>query len=90
MTFVKGKSGNPSGRKKEDPVVKEMFSKYLPDAIKAVETCLKDDNPSIRLKAADIIFDRSLGKPAQAVEHSGQVDTKAVLEIAFTGSPNKT
>lgn len=72
MTFVKGQSGNPSGRKPVDPLVQEMFSRLIPQAMAAVEECLKSPRPEIKLKASELIFDRSWGRPAQAVEVSGK------------------
>jgi len=71
MTFIKGQSGNPGGRKSLDPDVKAMFSPHLPAAIEAVLSCLKSKDEGIRLKASNMVLERVVGKPAQAVQISG-------------------
>lgn len=88
MPFVKGQSGNPSGRKKVDPKVREMFSKLIPAAVKAIEAGLQDPEVEIRMKAAQIALDRALGKPAQAVELSEGENgpLAAILEIVRKGT----
>lgn len=71
MTFTKGKSGNPGGRPKTDPKVKAMFDKRVPVAIKAIDAALAGDDIDVALKAAQIVFDRSMGKPLQSTEITG-------------------
>ena len=65
--FVKGKSGNPSGRPKKDPIAHELFSKRVSQAIAAVDACLASDDLELRLRAAEVVFARVWGKPPQAV-----------------------
>lgn len=62
--YVKGQSGNPSGR----PPIPEIFKKNLPEAMKAVVALLKCDDDALRLKAAETIISRVLGKPHQSVD----------------------
>lgn len=89
MVWQAGKSGNPGGRKKLDPVAKEMFSPLLPEALKAVKIGLASDDEDLRLRAASMVLDRVFGKPAQGVELTGadQGPLKTVLEIVF-GNPD--
>jgi len=42
MPFVKGKSGNPGGRPKLDPEVKNLIEKFTPDAINTLAEVMKN------------------------------------------------
>ena len=84
MVFKPGQSGNPSGRKPVDPSVKAMFDKQLPAALSAITSCLQSDDEAIRLKAANIIVERVLGKPYQAVELSGDDSLKNIVVNVIT------
>ena len=76
MAFQPGQSGNPAGRPKEDPVLKEMARAKTPEAFAVVVECLQDEDKKIALKAAEIILDRGHGRPAQAItgEDGGPVE----------------
>ena len=80
MKFEKGKSGNPGGRPK-DPLAKELFLTHLDKAMENLEKALEDPDPNVYLKAANIVFERLWGKPAQAVEHSGEIKFFPALQI---------
>ena len=71
MAFVPGQSGNPSGRPKEDPLLKEMARARTADAFQVVLACLDDDDAKIRLKAAEIVLDRGHGKAPVAITGEG-------------------
>ena len=71
MAWQKGQSGNPGGRKRTNPEVREMAEAACPDAIKRVISFLEDSDPKIAMMAANILLDRGLGKPVQAMEHGG-------------------
>lgn len=86
MPFEKGKSGNPGGRVKETPEIKEAkeaLRKLAPDAAKAVEVCLKSKKFIERKWAAETVLSYSIGKPTQMVELSddGTGPISAILEI---------
>lgn len=78
--FVKGQSGNPSGRPKMPKEVKEAFKAASPEALKTLKKILTDPaaKDSDRIRAAEIILDRAYGKPAQAVDIT--TDTVTIKE----------
>lgn len=65
--FVKGTSGNPTGRPKQNEEAMEILKASIPEAAQKLVELLKSDNEKIALQAAIAIFDRVHGKPIQAV-----------------------
>jgi hypothetical protein len=66
--YPKGQSGNPGGRAKMPAEVRDMLTAKAKDA---VETCikhLKDGDPRVSLKAAELLLDRAYRKPTPASE----------------------
>lgn len=61
-TFAKGKSGNPSGRAKMPPEVREMLTAKAKDAVGVIVKYLGDGDPRVALKAAELLLDRAYGK----------------------------
>jgi len=76
--FEAGKSGNPNGRPKTPESVKLAFSSMMPLALAAMRKILDgtdtDAKASDRIKAADIVFDRNLGKAVETVNMESQVN----------------
>lgn len=81
MPFEKGQSGNPKGRPKDKP-----FSDMLRIAIKeasaeggtklrAVADVLVNEAIKGNVQAIKELADRLDGKPAQALEHSGAIES---------------
>jgi hypothetical protein len=71
--FPKGVSGNPGGRPKETPEMKQMKEVARKRSIEAIEIAVEIMNDekakaTDRLKAVDIILDRAWGRPTTAVE----------------------
>lgn len=71
MPFVKGKSGNPSGRPKVDFEVRDAAREYGQEAILKLVSLMREGDPRVSASAAQALLDRGFGKPAQAVEVSG-------------------
>lgn len=72
MPFKKGQSGNPGGRPKEAPEVKELARSHTARAIERLAYWLDSDNAKASVAAALALLDRAWGRPTQAVEMTGK------------------
>jgi hypothetical protein len=84
MAFKKGTSGNPGGRVKDNvgPYnLPALARTYTAQALKRIGQILDDETapPAVVLRAAEIVFDRGWGKPAQTV----------AVEVTDTRSPEQ-
>jgi hypothetical protein len=79
MKFQKGQSGNPGGRPKEDNEVKRLARQQSKAAIRRLTFWMKSDNPKASVSAAQALLDRGYGKPAQAIEHSGEITERRLI-----------
>jgi len=72
--FVKGISGNPGGRPKGRSEVNELALKWSPEALRTLMRIMRDEEEETkeRIRAAEIILDRGLGKVAELPEEKRQ------------------
>ena len=68
MRYQKGQSGNPGGRPKVDPGVREALRAKTPRAVERLGELLESEDEEVALKAAIHVLDRNLGKPMQSVK----------------------
>lgn len=86
MPFVKGQSGNPSGRPKENPEVKALAREYTVEAIERLGDWMRSDNAKASVGAAIQLLNRAWGTPVNAVQLSGDEDNP----ITVNNSPRDT
>ena len=72
MAFIPGVSGNPSGRKKANPKVVKALRAATLQAVRVLISLLDSDDDNVRLKAANIILERELGKPIQPIGNDNE------------------
>ena len=78
--FQRGQSGNPSGRPKRTKEEKDALNevrKLAPKAVERLKQILEDSTVSkaILLKAIEIVFDRTYGKPEASVKVTSVQET---------------
>jgi hypothetical protein len=78
--FVKGVTGNPRGRPKENEDVKKAAREYTNESIERLAFWMRSDNAKASVSAADRLLDRAWGKPSQDLNHSGEI-VVAISEI---------
>ena len=77
------KKGNPGGgRPKADPEILAAFQELTPKAIEVIGRILEDPTAKARdrLRAAEIVFDRILGKPMQGIDLAA-TGTDSIIHI---------
>lgn len=67
-TFSKGQTGNPGGRPRTDPQVREALEQGSLAAAQRLVALVSDPDPRIGLMASQALLDRLYGKPRQALE----------------------
>lgn len=80
--FVKGQSGNPSGKPKQDNEVKRLAKEYTIEAVERLAEWMRGSNPKASVSAAVALLDRGWGKPAQAI--TGPDGEKLIEAINIT------
>ena len=82
--FQPGRSGNPGGRPKEDPDIKQLARSWSREALETLYQLMRNaDKDSVRLAAAEAILDRGWGRPAQALEHTGQNGLPVQIRVTY-------
>lgn len=90
MPFVKGQSGNPGGRPKENAEVVALARQHGPEAVNKLVELMRGDDPRVASAAATAILDRGFGKPAQSVTVGGEeggepIKIKGIIELVRPG-----
>jgi hypothetical protein len=81
--FVKGMTGNPRGRPKENEDVKKAAREYTIESIERLAFWMRSGNPKASVSAADRLLDRAWGRPSQDLNHSGEVVMSVSLAAAL-------
>jgi hypothetical protein len=81
--FVKGQSGNPSGRPKSLANLSAMILEKTKDGALLVKTLLEivntgEENKD-RIAAAKLLLEYGIGKPTEHVEHSADESLSGIL-----------
>lgn len=81
--FRSGVSGNPHGRPKSDPTVRDAARARTLEAVETLVNIMRTGKPADRLTAAIAILDRGWGRPTTAV--TVQSDNKVSLVDLLVG-----
>ena len=86
--FKPGQSGNPNGRPKIPPELREAAKSAAPEALQVAIDLMRNPavEPADRLRAVSIVLDRAYGKPVQATEISGPDGGPIMHEAATVGA----
>lgn len=81
--FVKGVSGNPRGMPKLVGGIRELAQSKCPEAIEELIAIMLNpkERTDHRIRAAEIILDRGLGRPEQAV----RAEVRQIRDVADLG-----
>lgn len=91
MTWVKGQSGNASGKPKQNAEIVELARRACPQAMATIiDLANNSTDVKIKLAAAKEILDRGYGKAVQAMELSGTDGAPLAVSISFNLKSHKT
>jgi hypothetical protein len=75
--FKKGESGNPGGRRKQDPAFKARAKELSLEALEILAKHMRNTRrANASVKAAIAVIEHGEGKATLSVKHSGQIDSK--------------
>jgi len=85
--FPKGQSGHPEGRKPIPDEVKKMLATFAPEAVQFQYDTMKSPEAPwpVRVRCAELLADRGLGKPVQSVNVEGGGSMIIVLKDDVEG-----
>lgn len=79
--WVKGVSGNPSGRAKKNEELIAILDELLSDAYQTMRDLVRHADPKIALDATKLILDRRFGKAKQEIDLGGELNVSMGLII---------
>ena len=91
MPFKKGKSGNPSGRRKQNKDVTALALKEAPEAFKRIVEASRINTGDIKayVYTNNLIVERAYGKAPQAIALSGADGGPITINVNLNPPPRK-
>jgi hypothetical protein len=88
MPFKPGKSGNPDGRPKLPPELKDTLRGLSPRAVEILTEIMEnpESQPAARIRAAEIILNRAYGMPLQEIDATIKKARPIVFDSALEDS----
>lgn len=83
--FKPGQSGNPDGRPKLPPELKEAARAASPEALQVLVDIMRnvESREADRIRAAELVLNRAYGTPSASVEVTNLTDLPAIIiEVA--------
>jgi hypothetical protein len=76
MAFVKGRSGNPGGRKPLPLDVVKLCREATPEAVERLVSIVRDTKapPAAAVRAAEVLMNRGWGTASQTVRLEGEME----------------
>src|SRR5882724_150043 len=85
MKFEPGKSGNPGGRPKIPPEIKELVAEATPAAMRKIIRLVASKDERVALAAAQYVAVRHLGRPSQHIDADVRHDSLPALLAGILG-----
>ena len=79
--FVKGQSGNPNGRPKDQAKIGQLARDHSQEAMNRLVYWMRSDNARASIAACNVLLDRAFGKPHQSMDLTNS-DGSFVASIA--------